>query len=90
MATIFLYLKKGDSMQTIQNNKQQEIKKWMCSQDLDSYFDGVVDSDFANYTQLGEDASAHFDFHNGSLDDELCFELSQSILDKFITRYANA
>ena len=77
-------------MQTIQNNKTQQIKKWMWAQDVDEYFDGVIDSDFAKYTQLGEDASAHFDFHNGSLDDELCFELAQSVLDKFIARYANA
>jgi len=77
-------------MQTIHNTKQQQIKKWMCTQELDSYFNGPIDADFAKYTQLGEDASAHFDYHNGSFDDELCFELAQLVLDKFIARYADA
>ena len=56
----------------------------MRQQDLVNYFNGTLDSENADYTALGQDASYHFDFHHGSTDDELCFELAVEILDKYV------
>jgi general stress protein 26 len=62
----------------------RKIKNWMHSQDLNDYFtDGIIEPDWAMYTQLAEDTSAALGFDEGTEEDERCFELAVDVLDRY-------
>jgi len=61
------------------------IKNWMNTQtDLSDFFtNGIIDPDWAEYTNLGQLASAELGFEEGSAADDICFEMAVEVLDAY-------
>lgn len=56
-----------------------KIKNWMRAQNKNDY---KVSWELSS-TKLGEDASAVFNFENGSDEDEICFEAAIEIIEEW-------
>lgn len=65
--------------------QEQKIKNWMNKNvDLSQFFtNGIIEPDWAEYTNLGQLTSAELGFEIDSEEDEMCFEVAVEVLDAY-------